>query len=175
MRDQNWHRGGYGVISLEQALGHSSQVAFTKAREMAFGNRQNKFYDRISTYLSSDPNYVIGVLAFYNAGANGGKMVQLTKKGYGVTVMDEQIAAPEHIATLQKGLRNAVTKGLFRRVDRDYINVAALVVPFRLRTAAADAWSCTATSLLIAHYTPSWSHWEKTAFLPVQVPCVDRS
>lgn len=132
VRDHNWHRGGYGVISLEQALGHSSQVAFTKAREMAFGNRQNEFYDRISTYLSGDPNYVMGVLAFYNAVANGGKMVQLTKKGYGVTVLDEQIAAPEHIETLQKGLCNAVTKGLFRRVDRDYTDVAACGRTFQI-------------------------------------------
>ena len=43
VKDQNWHRGGYGVISLEQALGHSSQVAFAKARDVAFGNRQDEF------------------------------------------------------------------------------------------------------------------------------------
>jgi len=64
-------------------------------------------------------------LTFYNAVANGGRMVQLVTEGDDVIVLDDQIAAPEHIATLQQGLQQAVLRGLFRKAGREYTDVAA--------------------------------------------------
>ena len=125
VKDHNWHRGGYGQITLEQALGYRSQVAFTKAKEVAFGNEQSAYNQKISSYLGTNPNHALGILSFYNAVANGGRMVQLVTEGDDVIVIDDQIAAPEHIATLQHGLQQAVSRGLFRKAGRDYTDVAA--------------------------------------------------
>jgi TPR repeat protein len=125
VRDHNWYRGGYGQITLEQALGCRSLVAFTKAKEVAFGNEQSAYNQKIASYLATNPSQVWGILSFYNAVANGGRMVQLVTEGDDVIVLDEQIAAPEHIATLQHGLQRAVSQGLFRKAGRDYTNVAA--------------------------------------------------
>ena len=125
VKDHNWRRGGYGVLTLEQALGYRSQVAFTKAKEVAFGNDQSSYNQKISSYLSTAPNQALGILAFYNAVANGGRMVQLVTEGDDVIVLDDQIEAPEYIATLQQGLQRAVSQGLFRKARRDYTDVAA--------------------------------------------------
>lgn len=125
VKDHNWHRGGYGQISLEQALGYRSQVAFTKAKEVAFRNDQSSYNQKISSYLGTAPNQALGILAFYNAVANGGRMVQVVTEGDDVIVLDDQIAAPEHIAILQQGLQRAVSQGRFRKVGRDYTDVAA--------------------------------------------------
>ena len=125
VRDHNWYRGGYGVLTLEQALGYRSQVAFTKAKEKVFGNDQAAYNQKISSYLGSNPNHALGVLTFYNAVANGGRMVQLQTEGDDVIVLNDQIAAPEHIAALQQGLQRAVSRGLFRKAGRHYTDVAA--------------------------------------------------
>lgn len=125
VKDHNWHRGGYGVLTLEQALGYRSQVAFTKAKEVVFGNNQSTYNQKISSYLGTAPNQALGILTFYNAVANGGKMVQLVTEVNDVNVLDDQIATPEHIATLQQGLQRAVSRGLFRKAGRDYTDVAA--------------------------------------------------
>ncbi len=125
VRDHNWHRGGYGQITLEQALGYRSEVAFTKANEVAFGNNKTQLDSQVTTYLADMPNSAMGMLTFYNAVANGGRMVQPVTEGNDVIVLNEQIAEPQHIETLQKGLQRAVSHGLFRKAGRDYTTVAA--------------------------------------------------
>ena len=67
----------------------------------------------------------MGMLTFYNAVANGGRMVKLQAEGNDVVVLNEQIAESAHIATLQKGLEHAVKRGLFRKAGRSYTSVAA--------------------------------------------------
>ena len=125
VKDHNWRRGGYGQLTLEDALGYRSQVAFTKAKEMAFGDNSPQFESKITTYLADMPNSAMGMLTFYNAVANGGRMVKLVTEGDDVTVLNDQIASPEHIKTLQKGLHNAALYGLFRKTRRNYTTVAA--------------------------------------------------
>lgn len=125
VKDHNWYRGGYGILTLEQALGYRSQVAFTKAKEMAYRSNLAAYNQKISSYLGTDPNSALGILTFYNAVANGGRMVQLQTDGDDVIVLDDQIAAPEHIAKLQQGLQRAVSRGLFCKAGRNYTDVAA--------------------------------------------------
>ena len=134
VRDHNWHRGGYGQITLEQALGYRSQVAFTKANEVAFGNNKAQLDNQVATYLADMPNSAIGMLTFYNAVANGGRMIQLVTERNDVIVLNDQIADPQHIVTLQKGLQRAVSHGLFRKTGRDYTTVAACGRTFPMKS-----------------------------------------
>ena len=132
VRDHNWRRGGYGTISLERALEVRSQIAFTMAKEQAFGGNTSGFDDLIYSYLGGWPNCAYGILAFYNAVANDGKMVELVSEGAYGNVVQEQIAQPEHIKTLQKGLENCVSQGLMRKAGRDYVKVSACGRTFNL-------------------------------------------
>ena len=125
VKDHNWRRGGYGQLTLEQALGYRSQVAFTKANEVVFGNNRTQLDNQVTTYLADMPNSAMGMLTFYNAVANGGRMVQLVTEGNDVIVLNEQIAESQHIETLQRGLQRAVSQGLFRKAGRNYTTVAA--------------------------------------------------
>ena len=125
VKDHNWCRGGYGKLTLEQALGYRSQVAFTKAKERVYGNQTVLLDNKISEYLADMPNNAMGLLTFYNAVANGGRMVKLQAEGDDVIVLNEQIAESAHVATLQKGLEHAVRSGLFRKAGRSYTSVAA--------------------------------------------------
>lgn len=125
VKDHNWYRGGYGEITLEQALGYRSQVAFAKANEVVFGNNRTQLDNQVATYLADMPNSALGMLTFYNAVANGGRMVQLVAEGNDVIVLNDQIAEPQHIETLQRGLQRAVSQGLFRKAGRGNTTVAA--------------------------------------------------
>lgn len=125
VRDSNWQRGGYGQLRFEKALGYNSQVAFAIAKDYIIGHDVEQFEKQISEYLSDMPNDAMGLLTFYNAVANGGCMVKLKTEGDDVTVLNEQIEKKEHIISLQKALHHAVTKGNFRKANRNYTTVAA--------------------------------------------------
>lgn len=125
VKDHYWSRGGYGKLTLEQALGYRSLVAFTKAREAVYGNQTTLLDNKISEYLAGMRDNAMGMLTFYNAVANGGRMVELQTEGDDVIVLNEQIAEPTHIATLQNGLERAVKQGLFRKAGRSYTSVSA--------------------------------------------------
>ena len=125
VRDHNWRRGGYGAISLDRALEVRSQVAFTMAKERVYGGNTAVFEAEINKYLAGNPNNAMGLLAFYNAVANNGKMVKLVSEGdYGTTIL-EQIAQPQYIEELQTGLEHCVSQGLMRKAGRAYVKVSA--------------------------------------------------
>lgn len=125
VRDHNWRRGGYGDISMEFALTHRSQVAFTKALDDIYAGQLDEYRDKINLYHDGQTNSLLGVLTFYNAVANGGQLVRLVTEGDEVEVVHEQIASQECIAALQKGLRHCVTEGIFKKAGSELVSVAA--------------------------------------------------
>ena len=125
VRDHNWRRGGYGNICLERALEVRSQIAFTMAKEQVFGNCTEEFDEEMNVYLHGMKDSPFGLLTFYNAIANNGRMVLPVYEGDDVVVLNEQIAPIEHVKTLQNGLRKCVSEGLMRKCGRDYIDVSA--------------------------------------------------
>ena len=134
VRDHNWRRGGYGSISLEYALTHRSEVALTKAFEQAYGEKDEEWYNSlISHYCNEQPNSIKGILTFYNAVANGGRMVKICVPGdTAITVIHEQIAPPEVIWQVQEGLEHCVSEGIYKRAGNEYLDVAACGRTLRL-------------------------------------------
>ena len=47
IKDHNWHRGGYGKITIKQGLASSSEIAVYKAMEMAFNGYTQTYYDQL--------------------------------------------------------------------------------------------------------------------------------
>lgn len=133
VRDHNWRRGGYGSINLEFALTHRSEVGFTKAFEQAYGKDKERYNSQISFYCNEQPKKLQGILTFYNAIANGGRMVKLCEPDDStITVIHEQIAPPEYIRQVQEGLEHCVSEGLFRKAGNEYTDVAACGRSLRL-------------------------------------------
>lgn len=124
-KDYNWYKGGWGCINVEEAFYLWSKVGFTKLKEDAFKNNTDAFDRKIKTYLANMPDSPLGMLTFYNAVANDGKMVKLTTGGDDVTVLNERIAEDEHIKALQKGMCKAVKEGLLKKAGKCNSPVAA--------------------------------------------------
>ena len=92
-----------------------SQIAFTMAKERVYGGDTSEFEERVNSYLAWNPNCPMGILTFYNAIANDGKMVKLVSEGEDGVVLQEQIAEPQYVGQLQKGLEQCVSQGLMRK------------------------------------------------------------
>ena len=125
VKDHNWRRGGYGKITLEDALTHRSEVGLTKAIEQAYGADRQAYEHQINFYLNGQPDNLIGMLTFYNAIANGGKMVKIWGATEDVTVIHEQICYPEYIEPVQRAMERCVTDGIYKKAGHEYIDVAA--------------------------------------------------
>lgn len=125
VKDHNWQHGGYGKLTLEKALCVRSQVAFTMAREYVWGDSKAEYEAKMNRYLGSEPYCATDVLTFYNAVANGGRMLKLVSEGEGSIVLDGHIAPLQHVKALQDGLERCVSQGVFRHVGRNYTKVAA--------------------------------------------------
>ena len=122
--DHNWRRGGYGTLTLEDAFTLSSKVALVKATE-------NVGSIDISKYVEC--NSVWGILTFYNAVANNGKMVQPI--GWGNTIVrNEQIASKENIALLQRALRQNVIDKLGKKANSSKVEIAGHGRSFKLNS-----------------------------------------
>ena len=125
IKDHNWRKGGYGEIDLERALGVRSQVSFAKAGEQAYGADSTAFVEKVKCYLGDEPDRAEGILTFYNAVANGGRMLKLVTEGEDSIILCEQIAPRKHIEALQRGLERSVSDGVFKTAERDNVKVAA--------------------------------------------------
>mgnify|MGYP002516951740 CR=1 FL=1 len=135
--DYNWKRGGYGELTLRQALAFSSDIGITRAVDETFSNKKDflasvkkmsfgqpleieglkvdscsqdteiPWYDYAMGFQKTTP---IQMLAFYNAIANKSK-----------------IASPSSIAYIRKMLEEVVSNGLAKRAMSEKVKVAGYV------------------------------------------------
>ncbi|MCF2691022.1 penicillin-binding protein [Bacteroides fragilis] len=61
LKDHNWHRGGYGEITIEQGLACSSNIAIYKAMEIAFGNNPQYYFDLLAKMNYGKPDSIKGI------------------------------------------------------------------------------------------------------------------
>ena len=148
LKDYNWLRGGNGKTSVQQGFLLSSNIATYLTVKQAFGKDYAQFHkiiidmgyglpqDSIKVALpipndnitlakfATGKNLQISplqILTFYNALANNGKMVKPTVHKNDTTIIKEQIASKENIATIQQLL---IQKGLTTKVFSDKIPIA---------------------------------------------------
>jgi len=70
IKDHNWHRGGYGKITIKQGLASSSEIAVYKAMEMAFNGYTQAYYDQLKDMGMSNLDTPLQMLTAYNSIAN---------------------------------------------------------------------------------------------------------
>ncbi|MFQ9293964.1 MAG: penicillin-binding transpeptidase domain-containing protein [Bacteroides fragilis] len=61
LKDHNWHRGGYGEITIEQGLACSSNIAIYKAMEIAFGDTPQSYFDLLAKMNYGKPDSITGI------------------------------------------------------------------------------------------------------------------
>lgn len=161
IKDHNWHRGGYGKISVKQGLASSSNIAVYKTMEKAFGDDAQAYFNLLNKVNYGKPDNIAGIanlkpayfvtpkdsgwsdtaftwfsigynqtitpiqmLTFYNAIANGGKMIQPQLYKDSATVINPQIANQANIDSLKQALKYVVTDGLGQPAKSDKVQVA---------------------------------------------------
>ena len=61
MKDHNWPRGGYGMMTFEQALEVSSNIGISKAVMRAFGYDAQAFLDQLAKMSYGQPDSIEGI------------------------------------------------------------------------------------------------------------------
>ena len=155
LKDHNWHRGGYGELTVQEGLAASSNIAIYKTMEKAFGDNPQTFFDLLANMSYGKPDSINGiaslqpykiteknitwncigyeqlispiqVLTFYNAIANNGKMIQPQLYKDSVVVINPQIASRVSIDSLKKALVFNITDGLGQPAKSDKVVVAGM-------------------------------------------------
>ena len=155
LKDHNWHRGGYGELTVQEGLAASSNIAIYKTMEKAFGNNPQSYFDLLANMSYGKPDSINGiaslqpykiteknitwncigyeqlispiqVLTFYNAIANNGKMIQPQLYKDSVVVINPQIASRASIDSLKLALAFNITDGLGHPAKSDKVLVAGM-------------------------------------------------
>lgn len=175
MKDWNWHRGGYGVISVPECLMYSSNVGVSKFIDKFYHDQPEKYVDGLYRVGIADDLHLpipgaahpwvrhpkadrsnwsntalpwmsigyetqvppINTITFYNAIANGGKMVKprfvkcSVKNGevvqeFPVEVLKEKIASDEALDNIRAILKMVVNdpKGLGKKAGNKQFHVS---------------------------------------------------
>ena len=61
LKDHNWHRGGYGEISIKQGLASSSNIAVYKTMEKTFGDDAQAYFNLLNKVNYGKPNSIAGI------------------------------------------------------------------------------------------------------------------
>lgn len=142
IKDQNWHRGGYGEISVERVIEVNSWVGEVKIKNRAFNGRKSEYEATMREIGYGKPDSIKGIehlsvtntdiqkiapiqlITFYNAIANQGCMVQPQLYKDSVIVLNPQIATKANIDSVRQALERTVTEGLGMLAYTDKVKVA---------------------------------------------------
>ena len=105
IKDHNWHRGGYGKITIKQGLARSSDIAVYKAMEIAFNGYTQAYYDQLKDMGISNLDTPLQILTTYNSIANN---------------KNNQA----NIDSLKQALEYVVTDGLGQPAKSDKVQIA---------------------------------------------------
>ena len=107
IKDHNWHRGGYGKITLKEGLAGSSEIAAYKTIEKAFGSEQAYQAQLKKMGINLDSLNTLKMLTIYN---------EIAKNG--------NIASKANTDSLKQALKYSVTNGLGLSAKSEKVQVA---------------------------------------------------
>lgn len=61
LKDHNWHRGGYGELTIQEGLAVGSNIATYKTMEKAFGDNPQTFFDLLANMSYGKPDSITGI------------------------------------------------------------------------------------------------------------------
>ena len=134
--DHNWRKGGYGELTLWQALAYSSDIGILKAVDEAFPNKKN-FLASVRKMSFGQPLEVEGMkldscsqdtdLPWYCYAMGFQKITPLQMLAfYNAVANKDSIASPSSIADIRGMLEGVVSKGLAKCAMSDKVKVAGM-------------------------------------------------
>ena len=134
--DHNWRKGGYGELTLRQALAYSSDIGILKAVDEAFPNKKN-FLASVRKMSFGQPLEVEGMkldscsqdtdLPWYCYAMGFQKITPLQMLAfYNAIANKDSIASPSSIADIRGMLEGVVSQGLAKRAMSDKVKVAGM-------------------------------------------------
>lgn len=61
LKDHNWHRGGYGELTIQEGLAASSNIATYKTMEKAFGDNPQAYFNLLANMSYGKPDSITGI------------------------------------------------------------------------------------------------------------------
>ena len=61
LKDHNWHRGGYGELTVQEGLAASSNIAIYKTMEKAFGNNPQAYFNLLANMSYGKLDSITGI------------------------------------------------------------------------------------------------------------------
>ena len=61
LKDHNWHRGGYGELTVQEGLAASSNIAIYKTMEKAFANNPQAYFNLLANMSYGKPDSITGI------------------------------------------------------------------------------------------------------------------
>ena len=61
LKDHNWHRGGYGELTIQEGLAVGSNIATYKTMEKAFANNPQSYFDLLANMNYGKPDSITGI------------------------------------------------------------------------------------------------------------------
>ena len=116
IKDHNWHRGGYGTITIQQGLAVSSEIAVYKTIDKAFGSEQEYQAQLNKMGINLDSLNTLKMLTLYN---------DIAKNG--------DIASKANTDSLKQALKYVVTDGLGQSVKSKIVQVAGKTGTLQLK------------------------------------------
>ena len=107
IKDHNWHRGGYGKITLKEGLAGGSEIAAYKTIEKTFGSEQAYQSQLKNMGINLDSLNTLKMLTIYN---------EIAKNG--------NIASKANTNSLKQALKYVVTDGLGQSAKSEKVQVA---------------------------------------------------
>lgn len=134
--DHNWRKGGYGELTLRQALTYSSDIGILKAVDEAFPNKKN-FLASVRKMSFGQPLEVEGMkldscsqdtdLPWYCYAMGFQKITPLQMLAfYNAIANKDSIASPSSIVDIRGMLEGVVSKGLAKCAMSDKVKVAGM-------------------------------------------------
>lgn len=125
IKDHNWHRGGYGKITLKEGLAGSSNIAIYKAIKKAFGSKQAYQSQLRKMGINLDSLNTLKMLTIYNEIAQ-----------------NEDIASKANLDTINQALEYVVTDGLGQPAKSNKVQVAGYTGTVQLEDGSYIAEFC---------------------------------
>ena len=125
IKDHNWHRGGYGKITLKEGLAGSSEIAVYKTIEKAFGSEQAYQSQLKKMGINLDSLNTLKMLTIYN---------EIAKNG--------NIASKVNTDSLKQALKYSVTNGLGLSAKSEKVQVAGKTGALQLEDGSYNVEFC---------------------------------
>lgn len=113
--DHNWHRGGYGKLTVKQAFAHNSIIGNYKIMAKAFGDNTEEYFNKVRHLYDTKSLIVF---------ANHGEWARVTPLLSLALV--NKIAANTGNDSLKSALRYTVTDGLGKPAHTEKVKIAGM-------------------------------------------------